>query len=162
MIKKLKKFYKQNRIYCILMMISIFCIVLMGSAVLIYFISQATTSKYGHRLDGIEDHEVETELETLDQYYTDTEGVQDVNIDLEGKIIYVNVTVEDSFTNEEIQNLATSSLDNLTDDQKSYYDIQFIFLRESYTPYMGSKSSSNTIISWINYDFDTEDDTDTE
>lgn len=144
------------------MMISIFCIVLMGSAVLIYFISQATTSKYGHRLDGIEDHEVETELETLDQYYTDTEGVQDVNIDLEGKIIYVNVTVEDSFTNEEIQNLATSSLDNLTDDQKSYYDIQFIFLRESYTPYMGSKSSSNTIISWINYDFDTEDDTDTE
>ncbi len=162
MIKKLKKFYKQNRIYCILMMISIFCIVLMGSAVLIYFISQATTSKYGHRLDGIEDYEVETELETLDQYYTDTEGVQDVNIDLEGKIIYVNVTVEDSFTNEEIQNLATSSLDNLTDDQKSYYDIQFIFLRESYTPYMGSKSSSNTIISWINYDFDTEDDTDTE
>ena len=49
-----------------------------------------------------------------------------------------------------------------TDGNTSYYDIQFIFLRESYTPYMGSKSSSNTIISWINYDFDTEDDTDTE
>ena len=44
MIKKLKNFYKNNRIYSILMIISLFCLILMASGVVIYFVNQ-TDSK---------------------------------------------------------------------------------------------------------------------
>ena len=51
---KLKGFYKNNRIYCIMMAISIFCIALIGVAFLVYFINQTKTDAYGDRLNGIE------------------------------------------------------------------------------------------------------------
>ena len=41
---KLKGFYKNNRIYCIMMAISIFCIALIGVAFLVYFINQTKIS----------------------------------------------------------------------------------------------------------------------
>ena len=45
MIKKLKNFYKNNRIYSILMIISLFCLILMVSGVVIYFVNQTVSSE---------------------------------------------------------------------------------------------------------------------
>ena len=56
--KKLKGFYQNNRIYCILMLVSIFCIILIGVAFLVYFIDQTKNSEYGKRLYGIESVEI--------------------------------------------------------------------------------------------------------
>ena len=52
--KKLKGFYQNNRIYCILMIVSIVCIILIASAFVYYFIEQTRTDVYGKRLYGIE------------------------------------------------------------------------------------------------------------
>ena len=154
--KKLKKFYKNNRIYCILMLISIFCFLLMGTAVVVYFINQTSSSKDGSRLVDQEKYKVDKELKELEKYYKSSEDVNKVSIRLQGKIIYITVDVKSDVDNEDIQNLATTSLEKLTDEQKKYYDIQFIFTREGFTPYLGSKSSQNTIITWAKYSFDTE------
>ena len=54
--KKLRAFYKNNRIYCILIMISLACLLLLGIGVIFYFIGQATSSSYGNRLDNIENY----------------------------------------------------------------------------------------------------------
>ena len=51
--KKLKGFYQNNRIYCILMIVSIVCIILIASAFVYYFIEQTRTDIYGKRLYGI-------------------------------------------------------------------------------------------------------------
>ena len=51
--KKLKGFYQNNRIYCILMIVSIVCIILIASAFVYYFIEQTRTDVYGKRLYGI-------------------------------------------------------------------------------------------------------------
>lgn len=157
MIKNIKKFYKNNRIYCILMIISLFCFVLMGSAVVIYFINQTTSSKYGSRLNDKDKPDIEDSLKTFEKFFKDTKDVNDTTVRLQGKIVYVTVDVNKDLKNEEIQDIATKSLEKLSDEQKEYYDIQFIFKRESFSPYLGSKSSQNKIITWANYSFDTDD-----
>ena len=56
--KKLKGFYQNNRIYCILMIVSIVCIILIASAFVYYFIEQTRTDVYGKRLYGIEKYQM--------------------------------------------------------------------------------------------------------
>ena len=50
----IKKFYKNNRIYCILMGVSIFCLALIAVLGIVYFVNQTKNDKYGDRLNGIE------------------------------------------------------------------------------------------------------------
>ncbi len=159
--KNLKKFYKNNRIYCILMLVSLVCFILMGSAVVIYFLGQATSSKYGNRLENVSKYEVEKELGDVEEYFKNSKSVLETTVRLQGKIIYITVKVEEKVTNEEIQNLGNGCLEKLTDEQKGFYHLQFIFERDNLTPYMGSKSSSKTAISWANYNFETEEETTT-
>lgn len=150
--KKLKRFYKNNRIYCILMIVSMLCFILMGSAVVIYFIHQASSSNYGTRLDKIDEYPVKTELEAMEKYYKDEVKAKSATVRVQGKIIYVTVELENTVSIEDIQKIAIGSLDKLMDDQKAYYDMEFIFKREGYPAYLGSKSSTNTVITWGNYD----------
>lgn len=159
MFKKFKKFYKNNRIYCILMIISILCILLIGTSVIIYFVAQSNSSPYGDRLNGIEEHDLGSTLSDLEAFYKEQNGVNTVTARLQGKIIYITVDVADEIKNEEIQNIATSSLEKISEDNRSYYDIQFIFKRASYTPFFGSKISTNTNITWSNFSYDTEETT---
>lgn len=155
MIKKLKNFYKNNRIYSILMIISLFCLILMVSGVVIYFVNQTVSSPYGNRLDGIKNHNIDSSIEDLKKYYKDSKGVTNSNVRVQGRIIYIDVEMEKTTSNEAIQNLAVGCLEKIPDTEKTYYDIQFIFKRECLTPYLGSKSASNTVISWANYSVDT-------
>ena len=55
---KIKGFYQNNRIYCILMAISLFCLALIVSAFVVYFVEQTKTDTYGNRLDGIENVQI--------------------------------------------------------------------------------------------------------
>lgn len=155
--KKIVKFYRNNRIYCILMLVSLICLISIGTGVVVYFVDQATSDKYGNRLEDIDNYDVKDDLDKMSAYFKDTKGVESSNVRLQGKIIYCDIEVKKDMKNSEVESIATKSLDNISDDNKSFYDIQFIFKRDNLNPYMGSKSSSKSIISWTNYSFDTED-----
>ncbi|MDE6141103.1 MAG: hypothetical protein K2G03_00730 [Bacilli bacterium] len=159
--KKLKAFYRNNRIYCILMLVSLFCFILMGSAVIIYFVHQASSDKYGTRLDDIDSYPVSSELAQLETFYKESDGVKKATVRLQGKIIYVSVEVDAKLTVDEMQNIATESLTKLTEEQKSYYDLQFTFNRDGLAPYSGSKASSRTVITWSNYNIASDETTTT-
>lgn len=153
MLKKFKKFYKYNRIYCILMMISLFCFLLMGTGVVVYFVSQINTSKYGNRLDGIDNHNQSEIIKNLEGAYTDSK-IREKSVRIQGKIVYIELSVEPATTNEEIQTICTSSLNAISDEDKAFFDLQFIVKREGLIPYMGSKNHSKVNITWGNYSFD--------
>lgn len=155
MINKLKNFYKNNRIYSILMIVSIICLIIMASAVVIYFVNQTVSSPYGNRLDDIGNHDISKNIEEIESLLNSTKGVLSSNVRTQGKIIYITVEVEKTKTNEDIQNIALSTLEKLSDEDKAYYDMQFIFNREGMASYLGSKASSKTVISWANYSLDT-------
>ena len=152
--KKLIKFYKNNRIYCILMIVSLICLIVIMISLLLYFTSQISNSKYGHRLDDIAEHPVENELNELKSSFESNDKVISVSVDTKGKIVYVNLTVKPELQNNDIQTLCTESLAKFTDEQKEYYDIQYLVKRDGLNPYLGSKSASKKIIAWANFNYE--------
>ena len=161
MFKKLKKFYKNNRIYCILMIISIICIILMGTSVAVYFLNQLSTDPYGDRLNKIDEYYLGTTLTDLENFYKEQEGTISASARTQGRIIYVTVEVSPEMKNEQIENMATSSLEKISEENKSYYDMQFIIKRENMTSYFGSKNANNPVIIWSNYTYNTTEETTT-
>lgn len=162
MMKNLKKFYQNNRIYCILMIISTLCLLIILSSIIVYFVSQTKSSVYGHRLDDIGEHPVETELNDLKETLNTNEKVLSVTTDIRGKIIYVVMEVNKDLANEDIQTICTESLTKLTEEQKVYYDIEYIVKREGLNPYIGSKSANRTVIAWANFSYNNEEEADVE
>ncbi len=156
MFKKLKKFYKNNRIYCILMIISIVCIFVMGVSVVVYFYNQLTTDAYGTRLENMSNYDLGDSLSQLENFYKEQAGIENVSVRLQGKIIYIDVKATETMKNEQIQSIATSSLDKISEENRSYYDIQLIFTRNNLSAYLGAKNSGSTNIVWTNYTYDTE------
>ena len=147
----IKKFYRNNRIYCILMMVSFLCILLLGGSVLVYFIHQAAGDSYGVRLEGVKSEEVEKDVNAIKDWYSNKEGIIKSNVRIQGKIVYVEFEVDSSVSNETIQGIATSSLEVISDYTKDTCDIQFIVNRKDMGSYFGSKGRGKTVISWANY-----------
>lgn len=152
---KLKKFYKDNRIFCILMVVSIICVLVIGISLIVYFVNQSESSVYGSRLDGISEHKTDEDFKKLNEYYKSQDIVTNQLISLKGKIIYIEVDVKEDATKDKVENLGVESLDLISKENFEYYDIEFIFKRPNYDTYFGSCSKSKTVISWA-HTFDIE------
>lgn len=155
--KRIKKFYKNNRVYSILMIISVVCVALMLIALVSYFLGQTSSNPYGNRLDGIEQYNISDKIKSMEEFFKNEKKVEDASVRLQGKIIYATVTVSSKLNNEDIETLATSSLEKLSSEELEFFDVQYIFKRDKMPPYLGSKSSSNKIISWANYKLETDE-----
>ncbi len=151
--KKLKGFYRNNRIFCFLIGISLFCILLMTGAFLMFFVGQTKTDTYGNRLNGIENVEISaSHKDEILSFITEQEIVDKANINIKGKIIYINTYLKSGKV-DDAQNLAVKVLEKFTEDEKNFYDINYTFaltteVEDSPFPLMGYKKSDKTIISW--------------
>lgn len=163
MFKRIKKFYKRNRIYCILMLVSFVCLVTLGAALAIYFYNQTIGDPYGNRLEDRENYPVQDEMKKCEEYLKKAKGVTKAELILKGNIIWVEVDVDKELTVEDMQNIGVGTLEHFTEEQLGYYDLQYSFSREGYPSYTGSKSAQNKIISWsvYNLDYDKEETTTT-
>lgn len=148
--KKLKKFYKNNRIYCILMGISLFCLALIAMLFVVYFVNQTKNDTYGNRLNGIESMEIsDSEKDEIVNVIKENDKVDKATVNIKGKIIYVNVYLLDG--NRDLANsIAVKVLNTLNEEKKDFYDINFSFNKDDDEafPFMGYKKSDATIISW--------------
>ena len=161
MFKKIRKFYRNNRIYSILMIISMFCILLMGTCVIIYFVNQMNKSNYGDRLDKIEEHDLGNSLKELKNYYEEQGVVSDINVRLQGKTIMVTGTIAKDVKVDELQNVSASGLEIVSEDNRSYYEMQLMFKIDDETSMAGSKNANATVITWRVYYDEAEEETTT-
>ena len=152
--KRIRKFYKENRIYCILMIISIACCIFMGTICVVYFVNQSHYSVYGDRLIELENYDIDGSVAKLEEFYKKQKSVNETSIDVKGKIVYIVLDVDNKLTNADVQSIATNSLKEIDPDVLGYVDLQFIVKRDSYPPYTGNKSSVNSVVSWSNYKFE--------
>lgn len=132
------------------MITCIVCVLLMLLTIGSYFLGQTSSDPYGNRLENIEDYNVTNELKKMEEYFNNNKKVESSSVRLQGKIIYVTATVDAKESDEDIQSIAATSIEKLTAEQLEFYEIQFIFKRDKMSPYLGSKSASNKIISWAN------------
>lgn len=156
MFKKLKSFYRNNRVYSILMIISIMCIVAILVGVVLYFVGQTNKDKYGHRLDGIESVQIKSDkIREIENKITENELVKDTNIDIKGKLIYINISLNTG-KHSDSEAIAQASLELFSEEEKAFYDIQYIVenldkeVTENF-PVMGYIKSGNSVIKWTNY-----------
>lgn len=154
--KGLKGFYKNNRVYVILMVVSIVCILSVLIGVIVYFVGQSSKDPYGTRLEGIEKVEIkEDRLTEIENVVKENELVSKVNTNIQGKLIYIVITLSDG-TPTDAENISVKAMEKLSEEEKSFYDIQFIFdstseADDNVFPIMGYKKASNTTISWTKY-----------
>ena len=162
MFKNIRSFYKRNRVYSILMIISIICIVSILVGVLVYFFGQTNKDKYGNRLDGIDIVKIsDNKISELESKISENELVKETDINIKGKLIYVNITLN-SGKHSDSEAICQSSLDLFSEDEKKFYDIQYIVSNVDKTveenfPVMGYIKSGNSVIKWTNYFTNTKD-----
>ena len=156
MLKKFKEFYKRNRVYSILMLISLVCIVSILVGVIVYFIGQTSKDKYGNRLDGIESVQIKKDkISEIENKITENELVSSTNIDIRGKLIYVDIVLKTG-KHTDSESIAQASLELFTKEEKEFYDIQYIVensdkeITENF-PVMGYIKAGNSVIKWTNY-----------
>ena len=156
MFKKLKSFYRRNRVYSILMIISVLCVVAILIGVILYFVDQTNKDKYGNRLDGIESVIIKDDKITeIENKISENELVKSVGIDIRGKLIYIDIVLNTG-KHADSESIAQSSLELFSDDEKSFYDIQYIIenedkKQEENFPVMGYIKAGNSVIKWTNY-----------
>jgi len=146
---------KENKVLLALAIILVICFGLIIFVLFKYFYVGDNSSKYGDRLDGIESHEVHKDLEKeIKEIYTDSK-LNLKSVKTSGRIIYVTFELSEVIKTEDAKNLVLKSLEKFSDDEKSYYDIQFIVTCESegstetkLYPIMGYKNSSSIEVIW--------------
>lgn len=156
MFKKVRAFYKNNRVYSILMIISVICIISIMVGVIFYFLGQTNKDKYGNRLSGISDVAFgEKEISSIEESFLGNELVEKTEINVKGKLIYVNIILKKG-SHSDSETLVQKSLELFSDDVRDYYDIQFIVdnkdkeSKENF-PIMGYIKAGNATVKWTNY-----------
>ena len=108
---------------------------------------------YGERIEDVKNHVIDDGMiKKIEENIEDLEGVSSVKYDLEGRIINLTITVENSVTVKNAKKLDSSILNNFDEDQLSYYSIQIYFVKDDSSfddfPIMGYKHYSSNDVSW--------------
>ena len=161
----MKKFYEENRVFSILMIIVLVCVLIIAGLGIRYVLGSNTKSVYGNRLDGIGDVKIDKDMKnSMTNKVKEFEKVDDVTINIHGKIVNFNITFNDEITAEEAKNTAIKCLELFEEDYVNFYDIQFLMVNEEYIknkdaessaqdkaktfPILGYKKAGDANISW--------------
>ena len=133
--KKLKRFYKEHRIFIILMSVVLVCLIVIGG-IAINFFHNGNGDKYGARLEEMEKYG--SKLVDLDSYeilpsrksdfeknMVNTKKVKKCNITVTGRIVYITMQFEESVDLVEAKSIALKSLESFSEDEKKYFDFDF-------------------------------------
>lgn len=139
--------------------ISLVCIAIIIALLANYVIKSSSSSNdmYGNRLDGINDVKITDDKVTeMKEKILAMDKVQDIVINIHGKIVNFNIDFANETTLEEVKNTSISCLDLLEEEYKSFYDLEFIITQskneesDSIYPILGYMKAGRTTISWSN------------
>lgn len=145
------KFIRKNKFTIIA--IGIFLIlVFLAFQIKNIFFPAAGNAIYGTRLNGMEEVEItSSKKDKIKNALAEDEIVSSSKVEVAGKIIQVIVTVKDDATLEASKNLGGKVLNNITKEEKKFYDIQ-LFIKKEVTaqdfPIIGYKHHAKEGFSW--------------
>lgn len=155
--KKIGKFLKEHRIFTMLMAIVIVCFVLIMTVLINVFGGFGDDSnKYGNRLEGIENVEIsQKKQDDFESNIANNEKVKSVDILIQGKIVYITMMIEPNVVLEEAESIALKSLDEFTEEEKSFYDFNYTLKQlatENSDGFIisGAKNKNGTKLIWNN------------
>lgn len=105
---------------------------------------------YGDRLEGIEKVKITDETKSKIEGKL-SEATSKVKVRVAGKLIYIDMTVTGNVDVAGAKNLANQALEEFTDEEKAFYDIQAIIESDTDTehfPIIGYKHHSKAAFNW--------------
>ena len=154
--KKIKKFFKEHRIFTMLMAIVVVCLVLIMTVLVNVFYMGNGTNQYGNRLEGIKEVEISSSrLKDFKNNVANNDKVKKVDIRIQGKIIYITMQIEPGIKLEEAEGIALKSLENFSEEESAFYDFN-ITLKQNSTDnsegfiISGAKNKNGTGLIWNN------------
>lgn len=152
----MKKLIQENKTLFILIIIAIICMVISAILLLKYFYFGNGGSKYGDRLEGIENVPISEEYKSsIASKISEDELVKSANILVTGKRVDIKIVFESKASLVDAQNVALKSLDNFSDNEKAFYDFEFTLKQEADEStegflIMGAKNVNGTNLVWNN------------
>ena len=152
MFEKIKKWIKNNKGFTIIILLALVLIIIL-TIIFISLLKNNSSSKYGNRLDGIEDVEIAKEVyDGVKEEIMATELVEEATIRLQGKIVYTTIVLKSDTEADKAKEIASNTLDNYTEEELKYYDFSY-FLKwnneEDITVITGNKHTNMESITWI-------------
>ena len=114
------------------------------------FMFDEFSAVYGTRLNGIDKVKV-TSKQKNDAETLIKDSVKKVKVRLSGRIVNTIITTNDETSIEDAKNISNKVLEAFNDDQKKYYDFQFLVKNDSNKdqyPIIGYKHHTKDSISW--------------
>ncbi len=123
--KKLKKFWQENSVLLVLLLILISCLIAISVVVVTYFVG-SSSSKYGDRLEGIENYPfTEDDQNELASKLEEDEIIDKVSIYTSGKRIIITINFVDGTTIVDAQSKAVTSLELIKPELLEFYDVDY-------------------------------------
>ena len=154
--KNVKKIFKEHRIFTMLMAIVVVCLVLIITVLINVFYMGNGSNKYGNRLDGVDNVKISSSrLNDFENNVANNDKVKNVDIRVQGKIIYITMQLETGVELEEAEGIALKSLENFSEEESAFYDFN-ITLKQNSTDnsdgfiISGAKNKNGTGLIWNN------------
>ena len=126
----MKNFYKENRVFSILMIIAIICLLLIVGFFLIYFFKGQSSNKYGSRLDGIDKVKIsDKKISEYEVKVKEEKGIESVEVVIQGKIVYVTLHLDNESAVNDGVNASLKTINNFTYKYLSFYYFNFIIYK---------------------------------
>jgi len=114
------------------------------------FFPSETTAIYGTRLEGRNKVKIKDETKNKIKEAL-SENTENVTVRVQGKIIYVVVKGKAELSLDTAKSFSGKILENLTDEEKAFYDIQLLVENDANTnqfPIIGYKQHTKTDFVW--------------
>ena len=145
---------RNNKVLLVLLGILLVCIIAIGILFYKFFYAGAGGSKYGNRLNGIENYPLSSNLQDeIKSLYSDNSKVGTIKVNTEGRVIYIDIDFKETLKVSEAESLAEKALEKIGENNLTYYDIHFILTysgeeeNENF-PVFGAKSSNSLKVVW--------------
>ena len=142
------------KILLVLLAILLVCFGIIGYMFYKYFYAGTSTTKYGDRLEGIENYKLSNTLEKdIQSVYENTASVDNVKVKTQGKIIYIDIAFKTAVKVDTAKSEAIKALDKIGEENLKYYDVQFVLTytgedENSNFPIFGAKSANSLKVVW--------------
>jgi predicted transport protein len=116
-----------------------------------YFYAGTSETKYGDRLDGIENYVLSSTLvDDIKAIYKDNKSIVEITTNNQGRIVYINMEFAPGTKAADAKTLAAKALEAIGEDNLTYYEIQFLLTCKETEgfPIFGSKSASGSKVVW--------------
>jgi hypothetical protein len=150
-----KRMSGDTKILLVLFLILLVCFGVIGFLFYRFFYAGAGSTKYGDRLEGIENYKLSETLEKdIQSIYENDENIGSVVVREQGKIIYITVDFKESIKVDTAKSEAIKALDKIGEENLKYYDVQFILTysgeaENNNFPVFGAKSSNSLKVVWM-------------